>query len=270
MPPDAHALADRLRRDFDRFSPAQQSLARFLSEHLAEVPMLSAHEVARTAHCSPATVVRFAQTLGYSGYPEMQRAVRQAQRPGLSPHARHDVDELPSVEGLSSSLARDRSALQDAADRLRGGGLGPLASALAGRSPLVLAGEGYARPVLALLEERLARAGQSVVVISSLGAAERAWLDGLAPRAGVLAVVFSRESQVAEAALAAAQSRNAPACVLVDSPVSPLSGAPLARVVPSHPRGEVPSIIPMLAVAQALADALGRRSDPRRLAAAVA
>ena len=85
MPPNAHALAERLRRDFDRFSPAQQALARYLSEHLAETPMLSAHEVARSAHCSPATVVRFAQALGYSGYPEMQRVVRDAQRPASAP-----------------------------------------------------------------------------------------------------------------------------------------------------------------------------------------
>ena len=82
MPPDVHALAERLKRDYERFSPAQQSLARYLADHLADVPLLSAHEVARASHCSPATVVRFAQALGYSGYPEMQRTVRRAQRPG--------------------------------------------------------------------------------------------------------------------------------------------------------------------------------------------
>ncbi|HTI32766.1 MAG TPA: hypothetical protein VL422_03750 [Miltoncostaea sp.] len=84
MPPDVHALAERLKRDYERFSPAQQSLARYLADHLADIPMLSAHEVARLSHCSPATVVRFAQALGYAGYPEMQRIVRRARVTGGS------------------------------------------------------------------------------------------------------------------------------------------------------------------------------------------
>jgi DNA-binding MurR/RpiR family transcriptional regulator len=83
VPPDATELAEVLRRDYERFSPAQQALARYLVDHLAELPLVSAHEVAQAAHCSPATVVRFAQALGYAGYPELQRTVRQAHRPGL-------------------------------------------------------------------------------------------------------------------------------------------------------------------------------------------
>ena len=106
MPPNAHALAERLRRDYDRFSPAQQSLARYLTEHLAEIPMLSAHEIARTAHCSPATVVRFAQALGYSGYPEMQRVVRDAQRPSLQDP--REAEPGTPLEGLGAILARER------------------------------------------------------------------------------------------------------------------------------------------------------------------
>ena len=88
MPPDAHTLAERLRRDYESFSPAQQALARYLVDHIAELPLLSAHEVAHAAHCSPATVVRFAQALGYAGYPELQRTVRAAQRPGAAAAAR--------------------------------------------------------------------------------------------------------------------------------------------------------------------------------------
>ena len=111
MPPDVHALAERLKRDYERFSPAQQSLARYLADHLADVPLLSAHEVARASHCSPATVVRFAQALGYSGYPEMQRTVRRAQRPGLPPRPGDRQLGLPlSADGIESALAAERLA----------------------------------------------------------------------------------------------------------------------------------------------------------------
>ena len=268
MPPDVHALADRLRRDYPRFSPAQQSLARYLVDHLAELPLLSAHEVAKASHCSPATVVRFAQALGYSGYPELQRAVRLVQRPQIPPRPDRQLGFPVTGEGVAAALAAERAALDDAAARLEAGGLGPLTAALAGRRPLVLAGEGHARPVLAVIEERLGRAGRPVAVVTGLGPAGRSWLGSLAPDGAVLAVAIGRETQVAEAAVAAARSAGVPAGALVDSSLSPLARSPLARVVPADARGGAPSLVAMVAVAQALVTTLlpsaGQRPAPPR------
>lgn len=267
MPPDVHALLERLRRDYARFSPAQQSLARYLSDHVADVPLLSAHEVARSAHCSPATVVRFAQALGFSGYPELQAVVRRAQRPGLPPRGgERQLGFAVEREGLEAAFAADRLALDDAVGRLGAPGLGPLAAALGPRSPLILAGEGAARPVLALLEDRLSRDGRATVLVTGLDPAQRAWLDALGPAGAVLAVAIGRDARVAEAAVAAAEAAGAPAAALVDSGLSPLARAPLARVVPADARGGHPSIVAMIAVAQGLACAL---APPRPSLAAV-
>lgn len=264
MPPDVHALAERLKRDYERFSPAQQSLARYLADHLADVPLLSAHEVARASHCSPATVVRFAQALGYAGYPEMQRVVRRAQRPGLPPRPSDRQLGLPlAAEGLESTLAAERIALDDAAERISAAGLGPIVAALAPRTPLVIAGEGHARTVVTLVEERLARAGRPVAAVTSLDPAARAWLDALGPGGAVLAIAIGREARVAQAAVSAARAAGVPAAVLVDSGLTPLARSPLARVVPADARDGCPSLVAMVAVAQALAGALApSRSRP--------
>jgi DNA-binding MurR/RpiR family transcriptional regulator len=257
VPHDVHALAERLKRDYERFSPAQQSLARYLADHLADVPLLSAHEVARASHCSPATVVRFAQALGYSGYPEMQRIVRRAQRPGLPPRPGDRQLGLPfSAEGLEATLAAERLVLDDATERLAGAGLGPIVAALGPRSPLVIAGEGHARPVVSLIEERLGRAGRPVAAVTSLDPGARAWLDALGPGGGVLAIAIGRESRVAQGAVTAARAAGVPVAVLVDSTLNPLARSPLARVVPADDRAGAPSLVAMVAVAQALAVAL--------------
>jgi DNA-binding MurR/RpiR family transcriptional regulator len=265
MPPDAHALADLLRRDYERFSPAQQALARYLVDHLAELPLLSAHEVAHAAHCSPATVVRFAQALGYAGYPELQRTVRVAQRPTLPPRRAGQLGLLlASGEGLGPALAADRLALDDVLARLGDAGLAPLVRALAERSPIVLAGEGHARPVLALVEERLARAGREVLRVEGLDPRRRAPLLGLARGGGLLVVAVGREVRVAEGAAAAARAAGAPVAALVDSSLSPLARGPLARVVPADERDGAPGLVAMVAVAQALAAALApaARAEP--------
>ncbi len=249
MPPDAHALEERLRRDYERFSPAQQALARYLSDHLADIPLMSAHEIARASHCSPATVVRFAQSLGYAGYPEMQIIVRRAQRPGLpirrSPGSGGD-------SGLARELIADRNAVETAAERLGSPGLAPLIAALGTRSPILLAGEGHARPVLILLQQRLAASGRAAHLVTELDAVGRITLDALPVRGAVLAVALGRETRVAEAAVMAARSVGAPAPTLVDSALSPLARSSLARVVPADPGEAGPSIVAMVAVAQAL------------------
>lgn len=268
MPPDAHTLAERLRREYESFSPAQQALARYLVDHIAELPLLSAHEIAHAAHCSPATVVRFAQALGYSGYPELQRTVRAAQRPALPPRRAGQLGLFTGGDGIKNLFAADHLALDDALSRLGSDGIAPLAAALANRSPVVIAGEGHARPVIALLEERIERAGRPVVVIESLEPRFRARLGSLEKTAGVLAVAVGREIAVADAALEAARSQSLPGVSLVDSSLSPVARASVSLVVPADERGGgAPGLVAFVAVAQALADAMAPQAPARTLSA---
>jgi DNA-binding MurR/RpiR family transcriptional regulator len=199
-------------------------------------------------------VVRFAQALGFSGYPELQRTVRAAQRPALGAAAAGSGRS--TAGGLDTALAADRAQLDEALARVGAHGLAPLVAALSARMPLVIAGEGHARPVVALLEERLLRAGRSVLALEAADPRARVRLAGLGPSAAVLAVALGRETGLAEAAVSAARAAGVPAAVLVDTPLAGLARAPLARVVPADPRDGEPGLVAMVAVAQALAQGL--------------
>lgn len=271
-PTDVHALRERLRRDYDGFSPAQQALARYVADHLADLPLMSAHEVARAAHCSPATVVRFAQALGYGGYPEMQQLVRRAQRPWLPPGpGEQQIGVFGGGDGVRGLLAAERHALEDAADRLGPRGLGPLATALVGRRPIIVAGDGHARPLVTVMSERLARLELPVVAVTSLEPPGRAWLRTIAPQSAVICIGIGREPRVASAAAEAGGSASVPVIALVDSSLSALARLPLARVVPADVRSGAPSLVAMLAVTQALCssvEAAMRRAATRGEASA--
>jgi DNA-binding MurR/RpiR family transcriptional regulator len=104
-----------------------------------------------------------------------------------------------------------------------------------------------------------------VAVVTSLDPAARAWLDGLGPGGAVLAIAIGRESRVAQAAVSAGRAAGVPAAALVDSSLNPLARNPLARVVPADARDGAPTLVAMVAVAQALASAL---TPPRREIAA--
>lgn len=70
------AVRENILAVFDSLSPKQRRLARFILDSEEVVAFASADELAERVGASAATVVRFARSLGYEGYPDLQSAVR--------------------------------------------------------------------------------------------------------------------------------------------------------------------------------------------------
>src|ERR671921_466455 len=86
MPPAARGhqtLSTYISARFDEFSRSQKDVAQYVVDHLDEVAFHTAEELARRANTSSSTVVRFAQALGFEGFPELQEAAREEYRNSL-------------------------------------------------------------------------------------------------------------------------------------------------------------------------------------------
>jgi DNA-binding MurR/RpiR family transcriptional regulator len=114
--------------DRRRLSPTQRRVARYVADHLREVPFLSSVELASRAGVSQPTVTRLAVALGYGGYGEFQGDLRRMVlnngqgRPGRGNKFQAAVDDEISnlqalrrfledrgvIEGLGRSLASSR------------------------------------------------------------------------------------------------------------------------------------------------------------------
>ncbi len=62
---------------FDEFTSTQKSFIRYLINNKYEAPFLSAYEIANKINADSSTLVRFAQEIGYKGYPELQKDLGQ-------------------------------------------------------------------------------------------------------------------------------------------------------------------------------------------------
>lgn len=86
-----HTVAERIRGGFDELTRAERQLANAL---LANYPMLgieSITAVAESARVSTPTVVRMAKKLGFTGFPDLQGALRNELQATISnPIAKHD------------------------------------------------------------------------------------------------------------------------------------------------------------------------------------
>src|SRR5689334_8808787 len=79
--PHGHqALSAYIRARFDDFSRSQKDVAQYIVDHLDEVALQTAEELARRANTSSSTVVRFSQPLGFERYPELQGSARDEYR----------------------------------------------------------------------------------------------------------------------------------------------------------------------------------------------
>ncbi len=76
----ALTLSDEIRQRFDEFSRSQKDVGQYIVDHLDETAFHTAEELARRANTSSSTVVRFAQALGFEGFPELQSSAREEYR----------------------------------------------------------------------------------------------------------------------------------------------------------------------------------------------
>lgn len=65
-------------------SKSQRGIAKYIMSNTESVPFFTVGQLAKNVGVSEATVVRFATFLGYSGYPEFQKALQEAVRKQLT------------------------------------------------------------------------------------------------------------------------------------------------------------------------------------------
>ena len=112
-------LLTRIDLMMNSFSKGQKRIALYIEEHYDKAAFMTASKLGQTVGVSESTVVRFANELGFSGYPEFQRAVQDLVRTRLTPNQRieisnerlHDVDLLTGV--LTDEIDRIKRTLEE-------------------------------------------------------------------------------------------------------------------------------------------------------------
>jgi len=79
---------------FNQFTPTQKRFVRYVLANRLEASLLSAYEIADKIKANSSTLVRFAKSIGYKGYPELQKelgqlAIDEAKYSGQLEKAKH-------------------------------------------------------------------------------------------------------------------------------------------------------------------------------------
>ncbi len=220
---------DRIRRERPEMSKSFSRLADFLLDSYVEAAFMTASELAHALNLDAATVVRFSQFLGYSGFPELQREIRSRVKADLliRPKQAQDPDSAPGIAAiamheLSVALEQTRISLDTEA-------LEKLAELMGQVRRTVVLAEGPAQPTAYSLVHYLEQGGFPVYIARS-GIADLArTVNTATPQDLLLAMEVVGQSAYIARALAEAQAKGIPTAALVGA--SSLASARAANIV---------------------------------------
>lgn len=103
---------ERIQEYYDTLTPGYRKLADFIVNNTLDAAFLTATELARRVKVDPATVVRFSQEIGYSGYRELSREVKRFVRDQITTTYHAAAGAEAEAELLRAILGNAEQQLQ--------------------------------------------------------------------------------------------------------------------------------------------------------------
>ena len=254
---------DRIRQERSNMSKSFAKLADFLLDSYVEAAFMTASELAHALNLDAATVVRFSQHLGYDGFPQLQREIRQRVKDDLLLRPRQ-AEAARSVPGIAFAAMREVTvALDQTRISLDTDALERLVEMLGQARRINILAEGPAQPTAYSLVLVLEQGGFPVYTARA-GIADLARTVNIAsPQDLLLAMEIAGQSPYIARALGEARESGIPTAAIVGS--ASLASARFADVVlasQSHPSIGV-GIVSLEAIVHALAQVLRWRFADR-------
>jgi len=184
----------RLEDHLPVLTKSQRRIAAYLLASYDEAAFLSAADLAERLKVSEATIVRFAQAIGYDGFRELRRCLQELFRDNASPASRLQVKlgELANSQApvLTQVLDMEVQYLTEASHSIESVDFDRAVSVLLGGQSIFVFGSGPSAILAELAELRLRRLGILTVAMTESGRHVLEKLQLLQPGDVVLATGF--------------------------------------------------------------------------------
>lgn len=254
---------ERIKEVYESLTPSFKRLGEFILNHELDVAFMTATELAQAMDVDAATVVRFAQTLGYQGYRELSKEIQTIVKADLiAAYASFD-QATTDKERLQALLENERHNLEVAIAQVTDRAA-ELVDLLARAQRVWVVGEANARCLATFFADYLRVAGVNATAIDADPAEAARVLWEITPQDLVIGLGILGTGIDTAAVLYFAKERGAEIAAVSVSAVSPPAQvADRVLVCPAHSPVGVASTTPLVAMLMALWQALLAR-DPAR------
>jgi DNA-binding MurR/RpiR family transcriptional regulator len=250
---------ENIRKHYDHLSRSYRRVADFILSDYRTAAFMTAAELASAVDVDTTTVVRFAQRLGYPGYPELITDIQEQVKLELSQnYVAPNDDDSPGAK-VQRQVSDDRTRLEQALAHNTLNALETIMDALRAAPRIVVTGESYAAPLAESFALMLRDAGLPASYVSG----------DLYERARALARLARKEVVVGMTTLEGPSgvastlrfARNEGAVTLACSPSLSSQAARVADhllYAPGETEGAMPSLTGLYALCTAIAQTLSQ------------
>ncbi len=269
-PPQTYeALIRIIHERYEEMSNSYQKIAVYLTQNPNEVAVVAAHTIAEKCGVHPSGLVRFAQSLGYDGFKELQAVFQRrlsTAAPGFDARVKALEDELGARENRSEMsflrdlVVRDISSLQDLLTGTTAEQISEAVGLMEAADTIYLVGQLRSAPVVVLLRYVLTMLGKRTALLDAGGGLATHMAKVTRPGDLLFAVSFRFYANEVVNIVEEAAALDVPIIAISDTTLSPLAkNARVLFAVPEHEYTFSRSLAAPMCLAQALVIALASR-----------
>ena len=258
---NAQELIQRLNHSGKKLSKSHRRIAECIVSHYDKVVFMTASKLGEYVGVSESTVVRFAAALGYSGYPQLQKALQELIRHRLTASQRFEMtSDMDHAQVLNKVLKADIMNIRSTLDELDLNAFEKAIDRIIQARAIYVLGLRASAPIAEFFVHYLKYIFSNVTVVTSGISDVFEQLSRIGEDDLLIGISFPRYTSRTIEAMEFAHSRGASLIAITDGPLSPLhSTADVCLMAKSDMASFVDSFAAPLSLINALIVALSQR-----------
>lgn len=256
---DRTDLAERLENKYPKMSKGHKRIADYITQNFDKAAFMTAHRLGERTLVSESTVVRFADSLGYDGYPQLQKAMQEVIRNKLTTVQLIEMSgDIDKSEVIAKVLKEDMDNIRVTLNETALTDFDYVVESLLEAKRVYVMGMRSSAPLSQFLGYYLDFMLDSVRTVSAGISDIFEQLMHIGEGDVFVGISFPRYSNSTIEGMAFARSRGAKCIAITDSKASPLSAeADIALTAKSAMTSFVDSLVAPFSLANALIVAVG-------------
>ncbi|MBU3214061.1 MurR/RpiR family transcriptional regulator [Clostridium estertheticum] len=251
---------------FPRLSKGQKLIAEYILKHYDKAAFMTAAKLGTSVGVSESTVVRFANELGFSGYPKLQKALQELIKNKLTTVQRIELsnDFITQENALKGVLKADMENIRATLEKINHKTFEDIVNSLFKARKIYIIGLRSSAALAEFLAFHLNLILDNVKVVAYGVSDIFEQMLYVNEQDIVIGIGFPRYTTRTIEALAFAKSKNANVVAITDSLLSPLATrADYTLIAQSNMASFVDSLVAPLSVINALIIAVGLREKEK-------
>ena len=256
---------EKIAQSYARLGRNQKKIADFLTQRYHEAAFINAFALSQRLEVDPATVTRFAQRLGYAGYPELLHEIQEMVKKELKVTYQPSADQSDDGGLFLRALAQEKENLERAITHIQGETVATVISALLEAKTIYVVAHGLARgPAQTFVAQLAGLLGMPARLVPSDHLDTAIALSSAGREDVIVGVGLAALHHDTARVLRLTRSRGAKTIGLCTSHTSPVaSAADVILVCPGESTSGIPSTTTLSAILDALFQVLSLQQPHR-------